>query len=121
VIQNSARPSPQWVAGELRGQIERGQIALRTQQEVQRIEREIIAHRQRTNAEIQNDMFLTLTEQEECVNPYTKQIEVDTDQWRYPWVNPSGEVVLSNDRDYDPNHDMLLNRSDFKRTPVRPR
>lgn len=32
VIQNSARPSPQWVAGELRGQIERGQIALRTQQ-----------------------------------------------------------------------------------------
>jgi hypothetical protein len=121
LIQNSVKFNPQWIAGELRGQIERGQIAISTQQEVQRIEREIVAHRQRTNAEIQNDMFLTLTGQEEFVNPFTKEIERDSDQWRYRWVTPGGDVAVSNDQYYDPNHDLQINRSDFKRTPVRPR
>jgi hypothetical protein len=68
LIQNSVKLNPQWIAGELRGQIER-----------------------------------------------------DSDQWRYRWVTPSGDVAVSNDQNYDPNHDLLINRSDFKRTPVRPR
>jgi hypothetical protein len=32
-------------------------------------------------------MFLTLTEQEEYVNPYTNEVEVGSNQWKYRWVN----------------------------------
>ncbi len=120
-IQSSVILNTQWLAGEIQGQAQRGQIALDTQREVQRIDQEIVAHRQKTNAEIHNDMFLTLTSQEEYVNPYTQQVETGSNEWKYRWVNGSGEVVYSNDPNYDPNHDLSLNRSDFKRTPVRQR
>ena len=121
IMQNSVILNPQWIAGEIQGQIQRGQIAINTQREVQRIEQQIVEHRQKTNAEIHNDMFLTLTDQEEYVNPYTKQVEIGSNQWQYRWVNESGDVIYSNDQNYDPNHDINLNRSDFKMTPVRPR
>jgi hypothetical protein len=32
-----------------------------------------------------------------------------------------GEVIYTDIEEYDPNLDVQLNRSDFKRTPVRPR
>jgi len=121
VIQGSVRISPQWLAGELRGQIERGEILINTQREIQRIEREIVEHRQKTNAEIHNDVFLTLTDQEEYVNPYTNEVEVGSNQWERRWVNESGDVIYTDDESYDPNVDVELNRSDYKRTPIRPR
>ena len=36
-------------------------------------------------------------------------------------INPSGELVLSNDEGYDPNRDDALKRTDFRRMKVRPR
>jgi len=121
IIQNSVQLNTQWIVGELKGQIQRGQIFIETQQEIQRIGREIVAHRQKTNAEIHNDMFLTLTDQEEYVNPYTNQIEIGSNQWKHRWINESGEVIYTDDESYNPNVDINLNRSDFKRTPVRKR
>lgn len=121
IVQSSAQMNPQWVAGEIRGQMQRNKIALDVQRDIQRIDREIVAHRQRTTAEINNDMFLTLTSQEEYVNPHTRQVEVGSNQWKYRWVTSSGDVVYSDNSSYDPNHDPNLNRSGFARTPVRPR
>ena len=93
----------------------------KTQKEIQRIGREITEHRYRTNAEIQNDMFLTLMGQEEYVNPYTKEIEIGTDKWKHRWINESGDVIYTDDEYYNPNTDVHLNRSDYKRTPIRKR
>ncbi|MFA5259705.1 MAG: hypothetical protein WC450_00585 [Candidatus Omnitrophota bacterium] len=121
IIQNSVKVDPRWLAGEIRGQIQRGQIALDTQQEIQHIERDIVAHRQKTNAEIHNDMFLTLTDQEEYVNPYTNEIDTGSNQWKHRWVNESGDIIYTDNASYDPNHDVHLNRSDYKKTPVRQR
>lgn len=121
IIAGSVKPNLQWVRGEVRGVIERNKIAGATQAEIERIGREIAEHRRKTNAEIHNDMFLTLTGQEEYVNPYTGQTERDTDRYRHRWVNESGDIVLSNDESYDPNVDVHLNRSDYRRTAVRPR
>jgi hypothetical protein len=121
VMLNSIKANPQWLSREIQGQMARAGIALRTQQEVQRIEAEMVAHRQRTNSEINHDMFLNLTGQEEYVNPYTKEVERDTSGWRYRWVSPGGDVAFSNQDGYDPNHDTSINRTDFKATPVRPR
>jgi hypothetical protein len=121
VIQSSIQINTQWVAGEIRGQAQRGQIAISTQKEIERIGREITEHRQKTNAEIHNDMFLTLMDQEEYINPYTNEIEVGSNQWKYRWVNGSEEVIYTDSEEYDPNSDVELNRSDYKRTPIRKR
>ena len=121
VIQGSPQVSSQWIAGEIRGQVKRGKIMIKTQQEMQRIEREIVAHRQKTTAEIHNDMFLTLTDQEEYVNPYTKEIEVGSNQWKYRWINEDNEVIYTDNEEYNPNRDFELKRTDFKRTPIRKR
>lgn len=121
VINHSIKIDHRWMAGEVRGQLERNKILDKTQKEIQRIGREISEHRYKTNAEIQNDMFLTLMGQKEYVNPYTKEVEIGTDQWRHRWVNESGDIIYTNREDYNPNVDIHLNRSDYKPTPVRKR
>ena len=121
VINQSLRMNPTWVAGEIKGQMIRNKILDKTQKEIQRIGREITEHRYRTNAEIQNDMFLTLMGQEEYVNPYTKEIEIGTDKWKHRWVNESGDVIYTDKEEYNPNVDVNLKRSDYKRTPIRKR
>jgi len=121
VIQNSVIINKQWLAGELKGQQQRGEIMINTQREMQRIEQQITEHRQRTSAEIHNDMFLTLTDQEEYVNPYTNEVEMGSNQWKYRWENEAGEIIYTDDESYDPRVDVKLNRNDYKRTPVRER
>ena len=44
-----------------------------------------------------------------------------SNQWKHRWVNESGDVIYTDREDYDPNTDVHLNRSDYKRTPIRPR
>jgi hypothetical protein len=121
VINHSIRISPTWMAGEVKGQLTRNKILDKTQKEIQRIGREIADHRYKTNAEIQNDMFLTLMGQEEYVNPYTKEVEIGTDKWKHRWTNESGDVLYTDNESYDPNFDVHLKRSDYKRTPIRKR
>ena len=121
IIRNSIKINQQWLAGEIRGQLQRSKIMIDTQREIQRIDREITAHRQKTNAEINNDMFLNLTGQEEYVNPYTKEVEIGSNQWQRRWINESGDVIYTNDESYDPRTDVHLNRSDYKKSPVRKR
>lgn len=121
VIHNSIKINLQWLVGEIKGQAIRGEIAVNTQKEIERIGREITTHRQKTIYEINNDMYLTLTEQEEYVNPYTNEIEVGTNQWQHRWINESGDVIYTDNEEYDPNVDINLNRSDFKKSKIRKR
>lgn len=121
IIRNSVKINLQWLIGEIKGQAIRGDIAVNTQKEIERIGREITSHRQKTNAEINNDMFLTLTDQEEYVNPYTNEIETGTNQWQHRWVNESGDVIYTDNEEYNPNVDLNLNRSDFKKSKIRKR
>ncbi|HEY3283377.1 MAG TPA: hypothetical protein VGN26_14000 [Armatimonadota bacterium] len=121
VILGSVEISPKWLAGEIRGQAQRSQTVLQTQRDIAEIERQIVESRRKTNAEIQNDMYLTLTGQEDYVNPYTKQVERGPDDWKYRWQNELGEIVYTNDQVYDPNHDLELKKQGFKRSQVRKR
>lgn len=118
----SVRLNPQWLARELKGIQDRGDAYFGTLQEINRIGREITEHRQKTNAEVNNDMFLTLTGQEEYINPYSHEVEVGSSQLgRFRWQTQSGDVIFSEREDFDPNPRDVLNRSDWKRSPVRPR
>jgi hypothetical protein len=110
-----------WLTGELKGQVQRGEIQAEVLKQVQQLDDEILANQQKTNAEINNDMFLTLMEQEEYINPYTKMVEIGSDNWKYRWVNESGDVVYTDHADYDPNQDEILNRTDFIKSKVRER
>jgi len=121
IIRKSIVLNQTWVIGEIRGQMERANTYRNVQQDIQRIGREIAEHQRITNSEINNDMFLTLTGQEEYVNPYTNEVEIGNDHWKNRWVNESGDVIYSDNDSYDPNTDINLNRSDYKRSPVRPR
>jgi hypothetical protein len=118
VILNSGQLNPAWVEGEIRGQIQRNEIAIRTQQEIQRLDREIVEHRRRTNEEINNQMYHNLMGTEEYVNPLTKQVEVGSNAWNYRWVNDQGGVVYSDDGNLDPER---LGLRGYVRSPVRKR
>lgn len=118
IILQSVQINPQWVEGEIRGQIQRNEIAIRTQQDIQRLDREITEHRRRTNSEIQNQMFHNLMGTDEYVNPHTKKIEVGSNAWNYRWVNQNGEAVYTDDPNFDP---VRAGLQGYVKSPVRKR
>lgn len=120
-IMYSVKINMPWLIGEVRAQVERGAISIDVLNRLQNMDKEIQENTSKTYAEINNDMFLTLTEQEEFVNPYSKEVEMGSNQWNYRWVNESGDVVYSDADNYDPNQDDVLNRTDYKKTPIRKR
>lgn len=121
IIQTSIKINEQWLAGEIKGQIQRGQMTLKTQRYISDISKQILENRMQTNEQIRNDMYLHLTSQEEYINPYTNEVELGSNEWKNRWINSSGDVIYSNDRDYNPNYDDSLKRTDYKLCPVKPR
>lgn len=110
-----------WLKKEIKGQQYRGGKMLEVQQQIQNIDREIANHQQMINYEIHNDMYLTLTDQEEYINPFTNKTELGTNQWGHRWQNNLGELIYTDDENYNPNHDPNLQVSGFKRSMVRKR
>ena len=121
IVYNSVKINPQWLAAVIQASNERANGGLRVQRYVQEVDKEILANKAKNFAEIRHDGYLNLTGQEDYVNPYTGETEIHPDGWKYHWENPNGEVVMSNNQSYDPNHDTSINRSDFKRSQVRKR
>jgi hypothetical protein len=119
VIQNSGIWSMSWIAGEANGQRQRSGLINLTQKELQEMDKAINENKQRTNSEINKDMYLTITGQNEYTNPFTGKTETDTDNWKNRWINSSGDIIYSGDSSYDPNHDPDLKVSGFKRSVPR--
>lgn len=131
----SVEINPQWLAWEIANQDVLSRSFLNAQQasiardrrmmeilnHMQQVDREITEHRSRTNAEIQNDAYLTLMEQEEYVNPHNGEIDVGSNQWQHRWTTEDGAEFYTDNETHDPNTAGLLNRSDWKRSRVRPR
>ena len=120
-IGNSLTLNKQWLAGEIKGQMERNRIYNKTVAEVNRISNEINQHRQYNNEVIQHEMYLNLTGQEEYVNPFTNEIETGTNEWDHRWSNNSDFVIYSDDPNFDPNRIPELNHFEYKRSPVKKR
>lgn len=134
-IRESVVPNPEWQAQEqLSQQVlmqsfrnaqeadrARAQARLDTQHYVQQVAREIAEHHERTQAEIRNDHYLLMTNQEEFVNPYSGKVDLGSNQWRQRWVSADGDELYTDDDSFDPNTPGVLDRRDWRRTPVRPR
>lgn len=119
VIQDSGIWSISWIAGEVNGQRQRSGLIAATQKELQEMDNAINESRRNTNSEINKDMYLTLTGQNEYANPFTGKIETDTDNWKNRWINAAGDIVFSNDQGYDPNRDPDLKVTGFKKSVPR--
>jgi hypothetical protein len=120
-IGQSVKLNPDWIAREIRSQQVNSSIALQTQQEIARIDREITEHRSHTNSEINNDMYLNLTGQEDYINPFTGETERGTNEWNYRWENEQGDVIYHDNNNYNPNDDEDLRVKGFKRSEIRKR
>jgi len=110
---------PVWIKGELQGQQQRGNTMIKTMQDVARIGEEIQKGHAETNAKIHHQAYLTLTEQEDYINPYTHEVERGTNQWDYRWVDDLGNVLYTDNEDYDPNIDIDLQMDGWKRSRVK--
>jgi hypothetical protein len=113
-IINSLEINMNWLIGEIRGQVQRGETNAEVLRKLQQMDAEITQHQAQTNAQINNDMFLNLTGQEEYQNPYTNEIETGSNEWNYRWVNKDGEILYTDDIHFNPNTDQNLNRDDYK-------
>lgn len=114
VIQNSGIWNINWIAGEVNGQRKRAGQIIATQQELQQIDDAINENRNKTYSEINKDMFLTLTGQEEYKNPFTGKQEVDTGAWEKRWINQDGDILYTDDPVYNPNMDPDMEIKGFK-------
>jgi hypothetical protein len=119
IMRFSVRFNPKWVLSEMRGQRERADIVMKVYDEIRRVDQEIIRKTTINREEIMNDNFLVLTGQEEYVNPHTNEIEVDTDTYKYRWTTSGGDVYYTNREEENPN--IFMQRTDYKRTPIRKR
>ena len=118
-IGHSVKLNPEWIAREIRSQQVNSNIALQTQRDIARIDREITEHRTRTNSAINHDMYLNLTGQEDYTNPFTGETERGTNEWKYRWQNERGDIIYSDNQNYNPNEDTNLKIQGFKRSEVR--
>ena len=105
--------------GQQRQQQQRDQKILETQRELQRMDHEIWSSRARTNERIQHDNYLTLTAQQDYVNPHTREVETDTSDYRFRWETSGGEKLFSNDPNYDPRKDDRIWTKDWGLTPAK--
>lgn len=117
IMRNSITFNMNWFIKEAQGQRERADIVRKTYEEIQRIDREIAKNTTMTRSKIMNDHYLVLTGQDEYVNPHTGKTELDTNAYKYRWVNPGGDVYYSDTENENPNH--ILGRSGYKITAAK--
>jgi hypothetical protein len=120
-IGHSVKLNPDWISREIRNQQDNSNIALKSQRDVARIDKEITEHRSQTNSEINNDMYLNLTGREDYTNPFTGETERGTNEWNCRWENDRGDVVYSDNQNYSPNEDVNITNKGFKKSEIRKR
>jgi hypothetical protein len=119
VIINSFSLNPRWLAAELQGQIQRGQLIQNTLKDIAKVDAEIASQRAKTMAQINDQEYLVLTGQERYLNPHTGNEELGSNEWKYRWENASGEIIYTDEGNWDPNLDPNLKVSGYKRSAVK--
>lgn len=120
-IRTSVRFNPDWIQRVMRNADERGRIIQETQEYIAKVDREIYRNRQQTQARIDQERYLLITGQEEFVNPYTREVETDTNQYQRRWTTADGRYLYTDDANLDPNRTEGLNQVEWKETRIRPR
>lgn len=115
IVAGSLKFNPDWVKRELQGQVQRGEIALRTQEEIQRIDNEIVQHRQKTNAEIAKTAFETLMGKQGYKDPFTGKRTVGPIVTGNGYVDQEGNMIVSENPNFNPDLDPNYHNKGFKK------
>ncbi len=121
IIRQSVQFNPDWLRTYAQKSGERGQTAVETLRYVARIDQEIFERRSKQRSDLQHENFLLLTGQEEYVNPFTKEVERDSADYKHRWTNAKGDRLYTDAEPFDPNRTPEFNQAEWKRTPPRPR
>ena len=122
LIVDSLKGNPQWAGAENRGADVRAHNALETQRYLQDQRHKIVEAQREVNAEARHSHWLEITGQDDYVNPHTGKVEQGSNEYSHRWENSSGDVIYSNNPNYDPTRDdSLQGRMDYKVTALRPR
>jgi hypothetical protein len=121
IICQSVRLNPEWFARASKAGAQRAQMSQETLRYLQSVDQQITEHRSKTNAEIRYEDYLMLTGQEDYVNPYTKEVERDTSEYKYRWTTEGGDMIYSDQYGFNPNTQREFNNQQWKLTPVRER
>ncbi len=115
----SVKLNPQWVQAELKGQMQRGSTMIKTMNDINRIGQEIQKGHAETNSKINHQAYLNLTDQEDYINPHTAEVERGSNQWDHRWVDDLGNVIYTDNLEYNPNFDLELQMQGFKKCGVK--
>ncbi len=118
-VYNSFALNPIWLQAEMKGSADRAAIVTDTMRDLSRVDAEIAKSRSETMSKINDQEYLTLTGQERYLNPHTGKKELGSNEWKYRWVNSSGEPIYTDDGNWDPNLDPDLRLQGYKRSPVK--
>lgn len=121
IIRQSMRINPEWFAAATKAANQRSENARETMRYLQSVDQQIVEHRNQTHAEIRYEDYLLLTGQEDYVNPYTKEVERDTSEYKYRWTTEQGEMLYTDQYNFNPNTQREFSDREWKLTPVRER
>ena len=83
------------------------------------IDQEMQQAHMKTTSEINRQAFLNLTDQEDYIDPHTGETETGSNQWQHRWKDDLGNVLYTDVSEYNPNLDVELNMTGFKRSRVK--
>jgi hypothetical protein len=121
IICQSVRLNPEWFARASKAGAQRAHMSQETMRYIQSVDQQITEHRSKTQAEIRYEDYLMLTGQEDYVNPYTKEVERDTSEYKYRWTTEGGDMIYTDQHGFNPNTQRDFSDKEWKLTPVRPR
>jgi hypothetical protein len=101
-MRDSVKLDPQWMRREAQNQAVRADIIRDVQNSVQKLDAEIVAHRQRTNAAINHQVQLLLANQATAIDPHTGKPMIIPDEGKSRFFGRNGDLLLSDDPHFDP-------------------
>ena len=105
-----------WFEQEVERQIEQGILVLKDPEQEESIYKEIAYCKSKIYTEVSYAIFSTRIGLMDYINPFTDKTELGIDQWAFRWINKDGDVVYTDDIDYNPNLDPELGKDGFKQS-----
>lgn len=118
VICQSLRPNPVWFNLEIAKLDRTSRILAEAGAKIREENLQLWQQRQKIMDRIDTDWMLYRTGQAKYSNPYTGATELDTNAWNYRWVTRLGDVIYTDDSNYNPNSDSSLWSNEWQKTPV---
>ena len=114
-MRDSVHLDSQWMMREAQNQAVRARIVQDVQSTVQQIDAEIVAHRQRTNAAINSQMQLLLTDKTTAIDPHTGNRKIIPNAGNSRFFGKGGDLLISDDPYFDPEKNPKYANKGYER------